>query len=121
MSNFAKTARRTKIRQRVRSKISGTAEKPRISVFKSSKHLYAQVIDDQAQTTLVSASSLSKDIQGDLKGKAKQEQAEIIGEYLGKKAVEQGVKKVIFDRSGYRYHGVVKNLAEGARKGGLQF
>ncbi len=121
MSNFVKTARRSKIRRRVRSKVSGTAEKPRLCIFKSSKHVYAQLIDDQAQVTLAAASTLSRDMKEELAGKPKMEMAGLIGEYLGKKAKEQGISKVVFDRSGYKYHGIVKNVAEGARKGGLQF
>lgn len=121
MSNFAKTARRSKIRRRVRSKISGTAEKPRLCVFKSSKHVYVQLIDDQAQATIAAASTLSKDLREDLKGKPKQEMAELIGEYIGKQAKEKGIATAVFDRSGYKYHGIVKNVAEGARKGRLQF
>ena len=121
MSNFVKTARRSKIRRRVRSKISGTAEKPRLCIFKSSKHLYAQLIDDQAQATIAAVSTLSKDLTKELKGKPRLEAAGIIGEFIGKKAKELGVSQVVFDRSGYKYHGIVKNVAEGARKGGLQF
>lgn len=121
MSNFNKTARRSKIRKRIRKKISGTLERPRLSVFKSSKHVYAQLIDDQAGTTLIAASTLSRALKNDLEKKPKMEKAEAIGEYLGKMAAEKGIKEAVFDRSGYRYHGIIKNLAEGARKGGLQF
>lgn len=121
MSNFLKTARRSKIRKRIRKKLNGTAEKPRLCVFKSSRHVYVQLIDDQAQTTLAAASTLSRDLKDELEGKSKMEMASVIGEYLGKKAAEKGITKAIFDRSGYKYHGIVKNVAEGARKGGLQF
>ncbi len=121
MSNFVKTARRAKVRRRVRSKVTGSAEKPRLCVFKSSKHVYAQLIDDQGGQTLAAASTLSKDLKSDLKGKPKMDMAEEIGEYIGKIAKEKGITKAVFDRSGYKYHGIVKNVAEGARKGGLQF
>jgi len=121
MSNFVKAARRAKVRRRVRSKISGTAEKPRLSVFKSSKYVYAQIIDDKSGVTIASSSSLARDMKKNLEGKKRMEQAELIGEDLGKKAKELGIAKVVFDRSGYKYHGIVKNVAEGARKGGLQF
>ena len=121
MSNFSKTARRTKVRRRVRSKIFGTAEKPRLCVFKSSKHVYAQIINDQEHATLAASSTLSKDLKGSFDGKTKMEKAEMIGENLGKKAQDLGIAKVVFDRSGYKYHGIIKNVAEGARKRGLQF
>ncbi|MDG5768307.1 50S ribosomal protein L18 [Balneolales bacterium ANBcel1] len=121
MSNFVKTAKRARIRRRVRSKISGTAEKPRLAVFKSSKHVYAQLIDDQAGVTIVASSTLAKDLKSDLEGKPKMDMSELIGEHIGKLAVEKGITKVVFDRGGYKYHGIVKKLAEGARKGGLQF
>lgn len=121
MSNFSKTARRSKIRRRIRSKISGTAEKPRLCIFKSSKHVYAQLIDDQSANTIASASTVSRKMKDDLGDKPKMEKAEAIGEYLAKMASENGISQVVFDRSGYKYHGIVKSLAEGARKGGLQF
>ncbi len=121
MSNIAKRKRRSKIRHRVRSKISGTAEKPRLCVFKSSKHVYAQLVDDQARETITAASTVSKNMKDELGDKPKMEKAEAIGEYLARTAQEKGITKVVFDRSGYKYHGIVKSLAEGARKGGLQF
>ncbi len=121
MSNIEKSKRRSKIRHRVRSKISGTGEKPRLCVFKSSKHVYAQIIDDQARATIAAASTVSKNMKGELGEKPKMEKAEAIGVFLAKTAKEQGITKVVFDRSGYKYHGIVKSLAEGARKGGLQF
>ncbi len=121
MSNIAKRKRRSKIRHRVRSKISGTAEKPRLCVFKSSKHVYAQLVDDQARETITAASTVSMNMKDELSDKPKMEKAEAIGEYLARTAQEKGITKVVFDRSGYKYHGIVKSLAEGARKGGLQF
>ena len=103
---------------RVRKKVSGTAERPRLSVYRSEKNIYAQIIDDIAGNTLVSASSLDKDFSnvGSNKESAKQ-----VGELVAKKALEKGIKEVVFDRGGYIYHGRVKELAEGAREGGLEF
>ena len=121
MSNIAKTARRSKIRRRVRSKIYGTAETPRLAVFKSSKHVYAQLIDDKAGKTITAASTVSKNLKDQIGDKPKMDKAETIGEFLAKEALDKGINKVVFDRSGYKYHGIVKSLAEGARKAGLQF
>lgn len=103
---------------RVRNKISGTGECPRLSVFRSSKNIYAQLIDDKAGVTLVSASSMDKNFEG--KGSDK-EAAKKVGMAIAEKAVANGIKDVVFDRSGYIYHGRVKELAEGAREGGLNF
>lgn len=105
-------------RARVRAKISGTGKMPRISVFKSLKYLYAQIIDDEKGNTLVSVSSREKEFE---KVKNRTEKASVMGEVLAKKAIEKKVKKAVFDKGGYRYHGIVKALAEGARKGGLEF
>ena len=115
-----KIERREKIKRRVRKKIYGTAERPRISVFRSNKHIYGQIIDDDLGNTLVSASSLeiSKE---ELQGKTKTEQAELVGKLLAEKALQKGIKAVVFDRNWYKYHGRVKAFAEGARKGGLLF
>lgn len=121
MSKSVKTVRRSKIRRRVRSKISGTAEKPRLSIYKSSKHIYTQVINDQEGVTIAAASSLSRDLKDDLQGKPGMEMAELIGQAIGKAAMDQGISTVVFDRSGYKYHGIVRKVAEGARKAGLQF
>jgi large subunit ribosomal protein L18 len=104
--------------RRVRAKISGTPECPRLNVFRSLTHIYAQVIDDVNGVTLASASSLEKDF--DASG-AKKEQAKLVGGAVAKRAIEAGIKQVVFDRGGYQYHGRVKELAEGAREGGLQF
>ncbi len=109
---------RLKRHRRVRAKISGTAERPRLSVFRSSKHIYAQLIDDVAGVTLAAASSLDKEFEG---LGANKEAARKIGELLAKKAIGKGIESVVFDRSGYIYHGRVKELAEGAREGGLKF
>ncbi|MGM0737919.1 MAG: 50S ribosomal protein L18 [Bacteroidota bacterium] len=121
MSTSVKRLRRSKIRKRVRSKIAGTADKPRLCIFKSSKHVYAQLIDDQAGETIAAASTVLKNMKDQLGDKPKMEKAEAIGEFLAKTAQDKGIDKVVFDRSGYKYHGIVKSLAEGARKGGLQF
>ncbi|MCI5647258.1 MAG: 50S ribosomal protein L18 [Bacteroidales bacterium] len=110
-----KEQRRIKIKYRVRNKISGTAARPRLSVFRSNKQIYAQVIDDETAKTLVSASSLG------MEAMPKKEQAAKVGEALAQKAIEAGITTVVFDRNGYLYHGRVKELADGARKGGLKF
>ena len=110
-----KEQRRIKIKYRVRNKISGTAARPRLSVFRSNKQIYAQVIDDETAKTLVSASSLG------MEAMPKKEQAAKVGEALAQKAIEAGITIVVFDRNGYLYHGRVKELADGARKGGLKF
>lgn len=106
---------------RIRKKISGTPERPRLSVFKSLSHIYAQVIDDVNGVTIASASTLTKTIASKLEGKNKQEAAFIVGEAVAKNAIKKGVKTVVFDRAGYIYTGRVKQLAEGARKAGLEF
>jgi len=106
---------------RVRKKVFGTAQKPRLSVYRSLKHIYGQLIDDTRGLTLLAVSSLTKDLREQLKGKKKTEQAKIVGEYLGKKALEKGITEVVFDRGGFLYHGRVKAFADGARKAGLKF
>lgn len=108
---------RQKIQRRVRKKISGNAERPRLSVFRSNEEIYAQVINDETSHTLVSASSLKMK---DLTGK-KSERAKQVGLAIAKQCADAGITKVTFDRGGYLYHGRVKALAEGAREGGLQF
>ena len=109
--------------QRVRRKLRGTSDVPRLCVFKSSNHIYAQIIDDVKEHTLISASSLTPEIREILKGdrKRKVDTAKLVGKYLGEVALSNGIKKVRFDRSGYLYHGRVKALAEGAREAGLEF
>lgn len=106
---------------RVRSKISGSAEQPRLNVFRSLTEIYAQLIDDQSGNTLASASTVDKDLRTKVEGKAKTEQARLVGEALAERAKEKGIESIVFDRGGYRYNGRVKALAEGAREGGLQF
>ncbi len=109
---------RLKRRKRVRAKISGTALRPRLSVFRSAKHIYAQLIDDATGTTLAAASTMDKDFEGFGGNK---EAAHKIGATLANRATEKGISEVVFDRGGYIYHGRVKELAEGAREGGLKF
>ena len=106
---------------RIRKKLSGTPERPRLSVFKSLSHIYAQVIDDVNGVTIASASTMTKTIANKLEGKNKQEAAFIVGEAVAKAAMKKGVKTVVFDRAGYIYTGRVQQLAEGARKAGLEF
>ena len=106
---------------KVRSKVNGTPARPRLNVYRSTNQIYAQIIDDVNGTTLVSASTVEKDVKAELVGKTKVEQAFIIGELLGKKAKKAKIKTVVFDRAGYLYTGRVKSLAEGARKAGLEF
>ncbi|HOL83944.1 50S ribosomal protein L18 [Thermoclostridium caenicola] len=106
---------------RVRKKIFGTSERPRLSVFRSAKHIYAQIIDDTNGTTLVAASTLDKALKGKLAGTGNKAAAREVGKLIGSKALEKGIKHVVFDRGGYLYHGRVKELAEGAREAGLEF
>ncbi len=109
---------RAKRHKRVRAKISGTSECPRLNVFRSAKHIYAQLIDDVNGITLAAASSLEKDFEG---SGGNTEGAHKVGLLIAKHAVEKGISEVVFDRGGYLYHGRVKELAEGAREGGLKF
>ena len=111
-------AQRVRRHQRVRGKISGTAERPRLCVFRSEKNIYAQIIDDVAGKTLVSASSVEKDFEGSGSNK---EAARKVGKTVAERAVAKGIEDVVFDRGGYIYHGRVQELAEGAREGGLKF
>ena len=106
---------------RLRKKVFGTQERPRLSVYRSLNQIYAQIIDDLKGITLLSVSSLSPEIKDQLKGKNKTEKSMAVGDLLAKKALEGGIKKVIFDRGGFRYHGRIKALAEAARKAGLKF
>jgi large subunit ribosomal protein L18 len=106
---------------RVRAKVSGTAMRPRLCVFRSLSHIYAQVVDDSAGYTLVSASSLDAEIRDKITGKKKTESAELVGSLVAQRALNKGIKKIAFDRGGYQYHGRVKALAEAARKAGLDF
>ncbi len=107
--------------KRVRKHIAGTSERPRLNVFRSLNEIYAQVIDDQAGKTLAAASSIDKELRAKMKGLKKEEQAFLVGETVAERAKSLGIGSVVFDRGGYRYIGRVKALAEGARKGGLEF
>ncbi|MGI5849051.1 MAG: 50S ribosomal protein L18 [Christensenellales bacterium] len=106
---------------RVRNKISGTAEKPRLNVFRSTNHIYAQLIDDVSGVTMISASTLSGSLKKDIEGKTKKEAAKIVGQLIGKQALAKGIEQVVFDRGGYLYTGRVQKLADGAREAGLKF
>jgi len=118
-----KTRAESRIRRhvRVRKHVEGTAERPRMSVFRSLAEIYAQVIDDGAGYTLASASSVDHELREKVKGLKKTEQAALVGELVARRAVEKGIKQVVFDRGGFRYIGRVKALADGARKAGLEF
>ena len=107
--------------RRLRHHLSGTAAAPRLAVFRSNKHMYAQIIDDVAGKTLVSASTLQKDVKAELQNTDDVAAAAYLGTVIGKKAIEAGIEKVVFDRGGYIYHGKVKALADAAREAGLKF
>jgi large subunit ribosomal protein L18 len=112
---------RSKRKKRVRSRVIGTSERPRLNVFRSLKHIYAQAIEDTTGKTLASASSLSSELKGSLRYPGNVEAAKKVGELIAKKCLEKGIQKVVFDRSGYLYHGRIKALAEAARSSGLIF
>jgi large subunit ribosomal protein L18 len=114
-------ASRLRRKRSIRRRISGTSDRPRLSVFRSSKHIYAQVIDDVSGETLVSASTQSPELKDELQGKKKSEKAVLVGQLVAKKSLEREINKVVFDRNGFIYHGRVKAVADGAREGGLQF
>jgi len=116
---LTKIERRTKIKMRVRKIVTGTADRPRMSIFRSNKEIYAQLIDDVHGATLLTASSKSKDIAG-TEG-TKTEKAAMVGKSIAEKAIAAGITAVVFDRNGYLYHGRVKQLADAAREGGLKF
>ncbi len=115
----SKSSRREKIKKRVRKVVQGTTENPRLSVFRSNKQIYAQIVDDSTGKTLVSASSKVAEIASQKVNKV--EQAKLVGKAIAEKATGAGIKTIRFDRNGYLYHGRVKSLADGAREGGLQF
>jgi len=116
---LTKVQRRTRIRSHVRKIVSGTAERPRLSVFRSNKQIYAQIVNDLQGTTMVAASSSDKTIGG--KEGSKSEKAAMVGNLVAEKALAAGITEVVFDRGGYLYHGRIKQLADAARKGGLKF
>ena len=119
VSKKSRTEVRVKKHNRMRNHLAGTAQRPRLAVFRSNNHMYAQIIDDTTETTLAAASTLDKSLE--LTSTGNKEAARKTGELIGKKAIEAGVESVVFDRSGYIYHGKIKELAEGAREAGLKF
>ena len=121
MTKKTRAESRLKRHVRVRKNIAGTMDRPRICVFRSLAEIYAQVIDDEAGHTLVSASTVDHELREKVKGLKKTDQARLVGELVGKRAIDKGIKQVIFDRGGFRYIGRVKALADGARKAGLDF
>ena len=116
-----KNAKRLQRHKRVRRKVFGTPQRPRLCVFRSSNNIYAQIIDDTNRVTLVAASSLDEAVKGAVNHTGNKEAAKLVGEKVKKKAVEKGITEVVFDRGGYIYHGRIKELAEGAREAGLKF
>ena len=116
-----KNAIRLQRHKRVRRKVSGTTQRPRLCVFRSSNNIYAHIIDDTNRVTLVAASSLEADVKGAVNHTGNKEAAKLVGQLVAKKAVEKGITEVVFDRGGYLYHGRIKELAEAAREAGLKF
>ena len=121
VSKESRTEIREKKHRRQRSRYSGTAERPRLAVFRSNNHMYAQVIDDVAQRTLVSASTTQKDVKAELEKTNDTAAAAYLGTVIAKKALEKGIKEVVFDRGGFIYHGKIAALADAAREAGLEF
>ncbi|GAB4529448.1 MAG: 50S ribosomal protein L18 [Anaerolineae bacterium] len=107
--------------QRVRQKVMGTSQRPRLNVYRSLNHIYAQIIDDSQGRTLLAVSTIDPSLRQSLEGKTKTEQAAVVGKALAQRATQAGITQVVFDRGGYKYHGRVKMLAEASREGGLQF
>ena len=116
-----RTQARLKRKKRIRKKLAGTANQPRLCVFRSAKHIYAQVIDDSIGQTLAAASSLEKTVRESSEAKNKLSAANSVGKIVGQRALEKGVKKIVFDRNGFLYHGRIKAVSEGAREAGLKF
>jgi large subunit ribosomal protein L18 len=121
MTTKTRAEARIRRHERVRKNVSGTPNRPRIAVYRSLAEIYAQVIDDEAGQTLASASTVDRELREKLKGLKKNEQARLVGEAVGKRAIEKGIKQVVFDRGGFQYIGRVKALADGARAAGLDF
>lgn len=121
MANYSRSEARERRHIRVRRKVSGTPERPRLSVYRSTAEIYAQVIDDAAGHTLVSASSVDHDLREQMASLKKSEQAQLVGKTVAQRALSLGIQKVVFDRGGFRYVGRVKALADAAREGGLEF
>lgn len=114
-------ALRLKRHRRVRKKVLGTAERPRLNVYRSLCNIYAQVIDDTQAVTLASASTIDSELRGQIKSGGNAESAKLVGELVAKRAIDKGIKQVVFDRGGYKYHGRVQSLADAAREAGLEF
>ena len=121
VSKKSKAALREKKHMRVRNRLSGTAERPRLAVFRSNNHMYAQIIDDTVGNTLVSASTLEKEIKAELEKTNDVDAAAYVGKIVAKRAMDKGITEVVFDRGGFLYHGKIKALAEAAREAGLVF
>jgi len=121
VSKDSKAANRIKKHQRIRNRFVGTAERPRLAVFRSNKHMYVQIIDDVAQTTLVSASTDQKEVKAELEYTDNVAAASYLGTVIAKRALEKGITNVVFDRGGFVYHGKIQALAEAAREAGLEF
>lgn len=121
MARSNRNQQRKRRHERIRRRIFGTPDRPRLNVFRSLSHMYAQVIDDMNGHTMVAASTLDDEVRSRLNGMTKTEQARVVGEVLADRAKEEGIEEVVFDRAGYQYHGRVQALAEGAREGGLEF
>lgn len=121
MARYTSREARNRRHERIRRHLHGTAERPRLNIFRSLQHIYAQLIDDDLGYTLVSASSLDPELHAQLDSLNKSQQAAHVGKLMARRAVAKGLKQVVFDRGGYPYHGRVKALADGAREGGLEF
>jgi len=122
MIKSTRNAHRAGVKSRIRKKIRGTTERPRLVVYRSISHVYAQVVDDSQAKTLVACSSLSKDLKGTIGAlKGQKEKAKSLGKHIAQLAIGKNINTVVFDRNGYLYHGIVKSLADGAREGGLKF
>ena len=121
MAAVSREIARKRRHERVRKKVAGTADRPRLNVYRSLDNIYAQVIDDSTGNTLVSASTVDKELRGQLASLKKSDQAKAVGKVVAERAVAKGIKEVVFDRGGYPYHGRVKALADGSREGGLVF
>ena len=121
MPEIDRRVARLRRHRRVLKRVVGTSERPRLNVFRSLSHIYAQVIDDSQGHTLVSASTIDPEVEAQLRGLTKTEQASVVGKVLAERALRQGISRVVFDRGGYAYHGRVKALADAAREGGLEF
>ena len=121
LKKIDKNQKRLQRHYSIRNKITGTPERPRLNIFKSSKHIYAQIIDDATGTTLASASTLDKELKVQVAELTKKDAAKLVGKAVGERAKEKGINSVVFDRGGYLYHGRVQLLAEGARESGLEF